>query len=439
MRNNYKNILYLFLIMHLTAYSNALAFGLKDVYKNLHINNTAPGNYRDAAAGWYSGGSSVIRTKNTAINPFSVTPPSISSSCNGIDAHFGSFSMISMGELVDIANNIGSQAAVYAFHLGMKTFAPQIENILKDIRNLTMELNQFGIDQCKITQSAFAAMLPQDTVAYETVCNEMNQSGGGKGIDLGGQRKRCNTHQKLKDEARKAQEKDPELLMDNYNLFISAAKKIGITKDMHSSLMSLVGTIIVKDGIVTPYPSLVTDTQSWNAHINGGDNASEYICLDDKCLTIDINKNKSISRESSYSGLAASKLNHLKNKMVLQESDFTSDEEGFIDSLGAGFPIFDHITIEASSGVSILDGSSQIVARYMILVHLKSIVSEIRKGISLLRQKQINEKYLTEYDKSLQELLDIATNEWVAVLNDADRINKRADIIEKHLIAIGRG
>ena len=135
-----QNVIKLSVLIMITfsLISQAFAgFGLKNVYKNLHVNTTSPGNYHDAAAGYYSGGSSMIRTKTTAIKPFAVSPPSLSSGCNSIDAFLGSFSMISGEELVNIANNIGSQALVYGFHLGMKTYAPQIEQVLKDLRNLS--------------------------------------------------------------------------------------------------------------------------------------------------------------------------------------------------------------------------------------------------------------------------------------------------------------
>jgi conjugative transfer pilus assembly protein TraH len=67
--------------------------------------------------GWYSGGSSVVRTKNTAFQPLGMSPPSLRTGCSGIDAFAGSFSMMSGGELVALAENLGSQAAVYGFHL----------------------------------------------------------------------------------------------------------------------------------------------------------------------------------------------------------------------------------------------------------------------------------------------------------------------------------
>lgn len=433
----FKKVISLFLIISICcSASHAIAFGLKDVYKNLHINTSAPGNYQDAAAGWYSGGSSVIRTKNTAFQPFAMTAPSLSTGCSGIDAFAGSFSMISGGELVTIAENIGSQAVVYGFHLGLKTYAPQIEQTLKDLRNLQMELNQFGIGHCKATQAAFAAALPQNTAMYETVCSEM---AAGSGADLGGQRKKCRDHAAQKAAVAKAQERDPDLLMDNYNLFIKAANNAGIPKELHESLMSMTGTIVVKDGIMIPYPSLASDIQSWNTHINGGEGASKYSCNDTNCLTITVSNNVSISPEASYAGMARRKLDDLKIKMHSQIEDFSKEEQGFLDSLGNSFPIFDHITLEAVSGISILDGSSQVIARYMLLAHLTSVTGDVRKGVIALKQKQINDKYLTEYEKSLTRLLNFASNEWGAVMTDSDRINDRAEKIEKHLMARERG
>jgi conjugative transfer pilus assembly protein TraH len=75
--------------------SHAMGWALSDVFKNLHTNTTTPGNFQDASAGYYSGGGMAVRTKNTAINPLSMTPPSLSTGCGGIDAYLGSFSMIS--------------------------------------------------------------------------------------------------------------------------------------------------------------------------------------------------------------------------------------------------------------------------------------------------------------------------------------------------------
>jgi conjugative transfer pilus assembly protein TraH len=79
-------VLIMFLGISLSA-SHAMGWALDDVFKNLHTNRTTAGNFQDAAAGYYSGGGMAVRTKNTAINPLSMTPPSLSTGCGGID-HF---------------------------------------------------------------------------------------------------------------------------------------------------------------------------------------------------------------------------------------------------------------------------------------------------------------------------------------------------------------
>lgn len=421
----------------LSSLSHA-GFGLKDAFENLHINNTKPGKYEDSAAGWYSGGSSIIRTKNTSIQPLNVSAPSLRTGCSGIDAFTGSFSMVSGQELVNIAKNIGSEAIVYGFHLGMKTYAPQIEQTLKDLRNLQMHLNQYGIGHCKATQAAFAAALPKNTAMYEVLCEEM---ASGSGYDLGGQRQKCRDFNAQKEEINKAQQRDPQLLVDNYNLFIKAATEAGIPKELHESLMSMVGTIVVKDGVMIPYPALAEDEHSWSVHIKGGTGAAQYVCdaRDPKCLNISLVKNVNISYENSYAGKTKFKLDQIKGKMVTQSDELSEEEKGFLDSLEEAFPIFDHITLEASSGVTILDSSSEVVSIYMLLSHLKNVTNDIQKSVIMLKQRQHDENHLIEYQKSLSRLLKHVDVKWAKVMIDSDRINERAEKIEKHLISRERG
>lgn len=423
-----------FIILLCGAHNAAFAgFALKDVFKNLHTNITTPGNYQDAAAGYWSGGGGSVRTKNTDIHPLSMTSPSLSSGCNAIDAYLGSFSMISGGELVNIANNIGSQAPVYGFHLGMKTYAPQIEQILKDLRNLSMELNQFGIGHCKTVQAGFAAMLPKNSAMYEAVCEEMANSNGS--LDLGGQRKKCKDHAAQKAAMEKKQAKDPAIMMDNFNILVKAANAAGIPQEMHADLMSMMGTIVVKNGEVMPYPSLANDPESWNAHINGGSNVSMYRCDNGACLNVSINNNVNISQEDSYSGKARTKIKGLAIKVRAQESELSTEDKGFIDSLGVSFPIFNHITLEAVSNISVLDADSQLIARYMLLSHLEKITQDVKRGVYYLKNKQMTTEIIEDYESSLDKLLEFAAVEWHKVMNDADRVNIRSDKIWKHVMA----
>ncbi|KJV55644.1 conjugative relaxosome accessory transposon family protein [Orientia chuto str. Dubai] len=57
--------------------------------------------------------------------------------------------------------------------LGLKTFALQIGNALKDLHNLAMEMNQFAKGDCELIKSLFAATLPKTLAMREAVCRNI--------------------------------------------------------------------------------------------------------------------------------------------------------------------------------------------------------------------------------------------------------------------------
>lgn len=252
----------------------SFAWNINNVFQGMSTNVTKPGSYQDQAAGYYAAGGLSMRTSKTSFNPVSMTAPSLTMSCSGIDAYLGSFSIISGEELVQLMKNIGSQAKAYAFSLGLKTFAPQIENALKDLRNLAMELNQFAKGDCEMTKSLFASVLPKDSAMRESVCKDLQSQSG---IDYFSAGKKCRNDLEQKQALQQAQNKDPELMLGDYNIFTKAAEKAGIPMDMRSSIMSMTGTIIVQDKNVYFFDSLAKDEKSWVTHLKGGESSTTVV------------------------------------------------------------------------------------------------------------------------------------------------------------------
>ena len=418
-------------VIILLLHKNSMAWKMQDVWQNVNTNITNPGSYQTQAAGYYSGGGMAIRTAGNYTQPFAVTAPQLNTGCGRLDAHFGSFSVMSGSELVTVANNIGSSAAVYGFHLALKTYAPQIENTLTDLRNLAMELNQFGINHCKLVQSGFAAALPKRSAMREKVCEEMR---GSSGHDYFAARKRCKTLSEENAAVNLAQNKDQDLMVDNYNIFAKAAAKAGIPYEMYNSLMSLVGTVIVKNGTPSFYEPLASDFKSFMTYLRGGDSGAMYQCDNQTCLNITFKKNIKISKEESYQGRASKKLGDLKIKLE-KNTPFDDSEIQFLSSMGDAFPVYDYITLEAISNITIIDNSSEIVARYILLQHLRQVISEVKRSVSMLEAKQVLVEDISKYQKSLNRLQIFASNQWEAMLSKADEIEKRARRIEQHLIA----
>ncbi|MCC8369660.1 MAG: conjugal transfer protein TraH, partial [Rickettsia endosymbiont of Oxypoda opaca] len=240
-------------ILILTGQTYCFAWNLENVFQGMSTNVTKPGSYQDQAAGYYSAGGLSARTSKSSFNPISVTAPSLTMSCSRIDAHFGSWSLISGNEIVQLGKNILSQAPLTAFSMGLKTYAPFIENTLKDIRNLAMSMNQFAKNDCEITKAIFASALPKDSAMRETVCKDVQTQSG---FDYFAAGKRCRNDFEQKQAMQQVQARDPELMLDDYNIFVKAADKASIPLDMRSSMMSLTGTIIVRNKSVHFYDSL---------------------------------------------------------------------------------------------------------------------------------------------------------------------------------------
>nr|WP_280641663.1 conjugal transfer protein TraH [Rickettsia fournieri] len=372
-----------------------------------------------------------MRTGKTSFNPISITPPSLNMSCSGIDAYLGSFSLISGEELVQLMKNIGTQAKVYAFSLGLKTFAPQIENALKDLRNLAMEMNQFAKGDCEMTKAIFASILPKDSAMRESVCRDLQSSSG---FDYFAAGKKCRNDLEQKQALANVQNQDPELMLTDYNIFTKAAEKAGIPENMRSAIMSMTGTIIVRDNNVYFLESLAQDEKSWITHLKGGESASIYTCDNSNCLNPVIRRNISIAPEQSYQGKAKTKLDELKSKLA-SNNEFNNADISFLSSIGEAFPIYDYITLEAISGVTILESSSELIASYSLLQHLKEVISEVRKAVNMLKPKQVSDHHLTAYLKALDRVQLFAQEKWSNMLTSSDQIDRRARLIEQHLIA----
>jgi conjugative transfer pilus assembly protein TraH len=426
----------IFLVFVLLNVSVAQGGVLDDIWKNIDTNNkSSPASMQDQQAGYWSGGSGSIRSTNKTQTLGGVVLPSITSGdCNRISVFGGGLSLIKGSEISNIAKDIGAAAPVYAMHLALKTFAPQIENTLKDLRNLLTELSGMSINTCQATRAMFAYGLPKTSALQETVCTEMATDQ--TNMDFAAGRNACKRPEKLKQGLEKAESKDKDLLLYNANLFKIAAEKTKIPEELMNYAMSMLGTVVVKEGKVTIYKSLITNEKSWNSYLVGGDQASLYICNDgDKCLDILYKDNITIDQDNSYKGKTQRKLIAIKEKLIGQKEDFDTNELNFLTSISGIFPIFNYIVLEAVSNTSILDVTSEVVTNYVLLSHINNLVTEINRIVLILKEKQYDPKHLIEYSEELEKVRQIAINMWDKNGLKVEQIITNAERIEKHIIS----
>ncbi|WP_317889154.1 conjugal transfer protein TraH [Orientia tsutsugamushi] len=147
-----------------------------------------------------------------------------------------------------------------------------------------------------------------------------------------------------------------------------------------------------------------------------------------------LQRNITILPEKSYAGKAKQQLKNLKINFE-NNSEFTDSEIAFLSSIGDIFPIYDYIILESISGVTILDSSSELIASYTLVQHLKEVITEIRRAVTSLGAKQVSNEHLERYLKELNRVQLFANEKWTSLQTDANRIDKRARLIEQHLIA----
>ena len=140
----------------LWAASAAASAAGSDIGKGMDAmwNSTAP-----AAAGVngnYGGtlGGLSLRTPVRSFNVMAFDPPRFSAGCGGIDAYFGSFSMISEKNLKDLIRAIIANGTGYAAKLALDNLCPPCQNIMSGLQDWTTKINSAARNTCQLGTAA---------------------------------------------------------------------------------------------------------------------------------------------------------------------------------------------------------------------------------------------------------------------------------------------
>ncbi|HDY7776771.1 TPA: conjugal transfer protein TraH [Vibrio vulnificus] len=247
-----KTVVALLAAMHLTTASTASYGGVADDMDKFFggaVNYTSPGVSKGQMGGMYNGGSLSFRTPSNSMNPISVSLPSFSGGCNGIDAFMGAFSHISSEQLVALGKAIASNAASFAFDLAVATLSPAIHNQYEKLRELANMVNQMQINSCEQAAGLVAQAWPFE--ANKEVTSSVCQTIGrrrGFFTDGAAEKYQCDNKGKGPSVASQGRS-DPDfkdVMKDNTNSTWAALNKSGLVSDteMKELVMTLVGSII---------------------------------------------------------------------------------------------------------------------------------------------------------------------------------------------------
>ena len=117
-------------------------------------NQTAPslGGVNDNYGGTLGGLS--VRTPVRSFNVMAFDPPRFGAGCGGIDAYFGSFSMISEKNLQNLIRAIIANGTGYAAKIALDNLCPPCQNIMSGLQDWTTKINSQAKNTCQLSMAA---------------------------------------------------------------------------------------------------------------------------------------------------------------------------------------------------------------------------------------------------------------------------------------------
>ena len=373
-------------------------------------NTTSPGGFQDQAAGYYTGGSVMLRQKNKAVSPLNITLPHAGAGCGGVDLSFGSVSFVKAQEMVELLRRMGSAVPTYAFQLALKTMAPQVETLLSSIRKMVQDMNGLMLDSCHLTQNALDSLWPKGTAAGEMICQNATRSGN---TDWFGARKHCADESKVQQKVEETRAKYPDLMQGEYNLTWHVLQKIpGYTdnQDFAHFIMTIVGTVISrKDGHrfrIQPVEGRGDQKDSLTAYLKGGtwdvltcDNDPQKRCLKPAFVstTLPANDPRTMKVKTSQ------KIHTLWNKYN-SDSGLTDEDKAFLSD-ASQLPIYRYIQVSSAMGSPfMMHDTSEYIAVTLLLSQFDRVTSEVIAALDSLENIQLESSVIEKFKKRLQDM-----------------------------------
>ncbi|PUZ78685.1 conjugal transfer protein TraH, partial [Vibrio vulnificus] len=149
----------LFIALPATSHAdtnNALARFFDSSGYNANVSN--PSAYQGQSANYYTGGSLFVRTPIVDAQLVSVTVPSISAGCSGIDMFMGGFSHVSSDQLVKVGKAIIHNAPPFIVNLALQTWAPQLKQNLDNLQAIADKYLNQSVNSCEAAQAAIGGL-----------------------------------------------------------------------------------------------------------------------------------------------------------------------------------------------------------------------------------------------------------------------------------------
>lgn len=411
-------------------------------------NVTSEGVYLGQTAGYATGGGVSIRNNVYNHDLANVSLPRIDAGCGGIDLHTGGFSFISKEQLVKAMKDTASNAASYAFLLGVETVSPQVANTMKQLQSWANTINGIGINSCENGMSLVSAAWPKSEAASQQICRTMGSSSGVFGSYIDG-RHGCTASSKQNEVTNRLQGKNKNAIIGPSNLTWEAIRQqkfLASNDELSYLFMTLVGTVITKKDDkgyrVDTYPAKATSEDFLRVLMQGGD-TEIYRCSDSKdskCLTISKDKWK-VEEKDSWYGKIKNSLMDMQRK-AQNDEPLTAEQKELLNK--TRFPLYKMVNVLTAHthGNPMIDLShiAEMVSKELLSQYLREVQELVEEGFSHVTNRQIYQNH-DEIEAFKKRLIEIDKKIGQLEIRSKDDMEKefqmmqRIDFLEEKIIA----
>jgi len=211
-------------------------------------NATPPSSYKGQTMNGYSAGGFYARTPIKTYQLASITPPSISLGCGGIDITAGAFSFINKQALINFFKNTGSSLS-YAFLLALKSSMPEMAGLFENLQDVANKVNAMQLNSCEAAKGIVS--LTGVDAETEKSNSESHVAGGTTNMfsDALDSFKNLSTDPfkqgQAKREHLKTHPEDKNKLSAKNPIWNTLKKINGLTDEERQVLMGMSGTIVI--------------------------------------------------------------------------------------------------------------------------------------------------------------------------------------------------
>ncbi|MEN4909858.1 conjugal transfer pilus assembly protein TraH [Rahnella bonaserana] len=364
-------------------------------------NTSRPQVWQGQAAGYASGGSMYMRTSVRQIQMVSLSLPSMSAGCGGIDAYLGSFSHINGEELQRFVKQIMGNAAGYFFDLALQTTVPEMKQAKDFLQKLASDVNSANMSSCQAAQGIVGGLFPRTAVSQKKVCQDI---AGESNLfsDWAASQQGCTVGGSYDSVTNKASDKTKDQVMKNKNVMWDAIKEKGMfsnNQELAEFAMSLTGSLIYDaNSQVKILSPITTNEDVLKAMMNGG-SATIYKCdSTDLCLNPRLTS-ITISAGNSMNGQVISLLKSIQNKAVSDEP-LSVAEKGFLEATSV--PVLRYLVdpLSVNIGPAVVYQLADYIGYDIMMQYMNEMITAVRTQIG---GKNYPGEVVDQLDKSLTQ------------------------------------